>query len=181
MNIRNLPFIRTIPVFGDRLFEALTDIQKGVRNIAMQGNLNTAGEAQSPPPQINALHVVASGGVAHVQITDNNDIYRGVRYHVQYSTDPGMSQPITAHMGPSRDIRIPVGSQPLYYRAYSDYETSSHSDPVYHGGAQPIAVSATGTEPPPVPPGQGSGTGTPSQISGYGPIPYRGTAPPKRS
>jgi hypothetical protein len=175
MNIRNIPYIRTIPVWGERVAEAFSDIQQAIRNVSQQANLNPAGTDQAPPPQINALKVVVNGGVAHVQITDNNQIYRGINYHVQYGTDQGLSAPVTHHMGPSRDARIPVGIQPLWWRAYSDYPTSSPSAPVYH----PMTTS-TGTNPPPVPPGQGSGTGTPGQISGFGIIPFRGTNPPKR-
>jgi hypothetical protein len=180
--IRNLGALRNIPVFGSRLVEALSDIQQQLSNLSVQGNGSLSGTENSPPPQVNAVSVNASGGVAHVQITDSNEnLYRGVRYHVQYATDPGFSAPITHHMGPSRDARIPVGTQPLYYRVFSDYPTSTHSDPVYHGGSNPTAVAAIGTEQPAIPSGAGSGTGTPSQISGYGPVQWRGTNPPKRS
>ena len=181
MSVRNLSYIRTIPVFGPRLYETLSDILTQQSNAAMQTNANPSGGSQAPPPQINALTVTAGAGIAHVQITDNNQMYRGVKYHVQYATEPGFSNPITAHMGPSRDLRIPVGTQPLYYRAFSDYPTSDTSNPVYHGGSTPIAVTASGTDQPPIPTGKGSGTGTPGQISGHGPIPFRGSAPPKRS
>lgn len=180
MNIRNLAYLRSLP-FGARLVESLQDLQQGIKNMAMQGNLNPDGQVQDAPPQVNAISVTAGGGVAHVQITDNNAIYRGIQYHVQYATDPGFTAPITQYLGPSRDARIPVGNTPLYYRAFSDYPTGSHSAPVYHGGSTPIAVTASGTSQPAIPKGQGSGTGTPSQISGFGPIPFRGTNPPKRS
>lgn len=180
MRIRNLPFLRSLP-FGDRLVESLQDLQTGIKNISQQINAHPDSQTQAPPPQINALKVTASGGVAHVQVIDNNAIYRGIEYHVQYSTDPSFSSPVTAHMGPSRDIRIPVGAGPLYYRAFSDYQTSSPSTPVYHGGQNPLPIAATGTTQPEVPAGQGSGTGMPGQLSGYGPIPFRGNTPPKRS
>lgn len=178
MSIRNLPYIKSLPTFGVRLGETIDDIVKMVTNIAQQGNHNPTGQDQSPPPQVNKVTVAAGGGIAHVQVTDNNQVYRGIQYHVQYAKDSGFTNPITVHMGPSRDIRIPVGTSPLYYRAFSDYPTGSHSPPVYHG-ATPIA--ATGDAQPDIPQGQGSGTGFPSQISGFGPIPFRGATPPKRS
>ena len=180
-NIPNLPYIRSIPVFGSRLAETIQAVVKQVSNVGQQTNATPAAQETPPPPQINALSVTAGGGVAHVQITDNNPIYRGTTYHVQYSTTPGFESPVNHFLGPSRDMRIPVGNQPLYYRAFSDTPTSGASTPVYHGGAQPVAVAASGTIQPPIPAGQGSGTGFPGQISGHGPIPYRGNTPPKRA
>lgn len=180
-NIPNLAYLRTLPVFGARLVEALKAIAQQVLNVGQQTNATPHAQNTPAPPQINALSVTAGGGVAHVQIVDNNQVFRGISYHVQYAADPGFSAPITQHMGPSRDIRIPVGTQPLYYRAFSDYPTSAPSTPVYHGGAQPIAVVASGTAQPAIPAGQGSGTGYPNQISGWGTIPFRGAVPPRRT
>lgn len=181
--VRNLSFIRSIPQYGQRITEALQDLQTALGNVGQQTNSTPNAQQTPAPPQIHALSVTASGGVAHVQITDNNPIYRGTTYHVQYSTTPGFESPVNHYMGPSRDIRIPVGSQPLYYRAFSDLPTSGASSPVYHGGSQPVAVAATGTEQPPIPSGQGSGTGYAGQISGHGPIPFRTTngLPPRRA
>ena len=179
--IPNLSYIQTIPVFGSRLVETLKAMIKQTNNVATQVNGSPSGQETPPPPAVNALTVTAGGGIAHVQITDNNAIYRGISYHVQYSPDPGFSAPVTVPMGPSRDIRIPVGSQPLYYRAFSDYPTSAPSAPAYHGGATPKPVAAVGPNQPPIPAGQGSGTGYPSQISGHGPVPYRGNVAPRRA
>jgi hypothetical protein len=178
----NVQALKNVPQWGQFLFNAFRNLQTQLSNSSLQTNANLKASQAAPPPQINALNVVASGGVAHVQITDNNEgLYRGVNYHVQYAlAGTGFKNPVTQPMGPSRDIRIPVGTQPLEYRAFSDYPTSAHSEPVYHGGATPIAVAATGTDQPPIPSGMGSGTGTPSQISGFGPVPWRGVNPPKR-
>ena len=179
--VRNLPSLNRIPQYGHLLVQSLKDLRGLIQNVGQQTNASPGAQETPPPPQIHALSVTAGGGVAHVQITDNNAIYRGISYHVQYSPDAGFSAPVTVHMGPSRDIRIPVGTQPLHYRAFSDYATSAPSSPVYHGGAQPIPVAAIGADQPPIPSGQGSGTGYASQISGHGPIPYRGALPPRRA
>src|ERR1700734_1659119 len=177
----NVQALRQMPTWGKYIFDAFRNIQGQLKNVSIQGS-NLTGPENQPPPQINAVTVTASGGVAHVQIVDNNpNLYRGTQYHVQYATDAAFSAPCNATAGPSRDIRIPVGTQPLYYRVFSDYPTSPSSPAVYHGGSQPVAVAATGSTAPPVPAGQGSGTGTPGQISGFGPIPYRGNTPPRRS
>ena len=178
----NVSAVRSQPIWGNYLYLAFQRLQKQLTNLSIQGNASLLGPQNSAPPQVNAVSVTAGGGVAHVQIVDNNqNLYRGVQYHVQYSTDPGFSAPVTHHMGPSRDARIPVGTQPLYYRAYSDYPTSPASAPQYHGGSRAMPVAAIGTEQPPIPSGMGSGTGTASQISGFGPVPWRGSNPPKRN
>lgn len=178
----NIQAIKQMPGWGKYLYSAFQSIQRQLTNAGTQTNASLGATQAPPPPQINALNVIASGGVAHVQIIDNNEsLFRGIQYHVQYATDPGFSNPVNCHLGPSRDIRIPVGTQPLYYRAFSDYPTSPHSAPVYHGGVSPSAVAATGADAPAIPAGQGSGTGTPGQISGFGPIPWRGVNPPKRA
>jgi hypothetical protein len=181
-NDPNVDAVQNLPVFGKFIYLAFQKVQKQLTNISLQANVSLASSQNEPPPQVNALSVTASGGVAHVQVTDNNqNIYRGIHYHVQYAADPGFANPITFHMGPSRDARIPVGTQPLYWRAFSDYPTSAPSIPVYHGGSTPQAIAAIGTEQPAIPAGMGSGTGTSTQISGFGPIPWRGANPPKRA
>ena len=180
-NDPNVQAVQNMPTWGKHIFLAFRNIQKQLGNLSIQTNGSLVGPQNSPPPQVNAVNVMASGGVAHVQITDNNsNLYRGITYHVQYATDAGFTNPCNGPSGPSRDIRIPVGNQPLYYRAFSDYPTSGASAPVHYGGSTPLAVAATGTDAPPIPPGQGSGTGTPGQISGAGPVPWRGNTPPKR-
>jgi len=176
----NAPPMRTN--YGQLIEEAFNDVQRQLENTSTQTNSSLLGNENSAPPQINSVSVTASGGVAHIQIIDNNpNLYRGITYHVQYATDSAFSRPCNGPSGPSRDIRIPVGTEPLYYRVFSDYPTSPPSQPVYHGGQFPVAVAATGATQPPVPAGQGSGTGTPGQVSGYGPVPWRGNVPPRRS
>lgn len=179
-NDPNVQALRNVPLWGKYLFDAFRNVQKQLSNVATQANTSLTGAQSSAPPQVNAVNVTASGGVAHIQITDNNPVYRGITYHVQYATDAGFSAPCNGPSGPSRDIRIPVGNQPLFYRVFSDYPTSPASEPVYHGGATPQAIAATGATAPPVPSGQGSGTGFTGQISGHGPVPWRGANPPKR-
>lgn len=177
ISVRHLAAIRAA---DPMMYETLTDIINGHDAAATQTNASSNGQTPTPP-RINALTVQAKDGIFHASITDNGQIYRGINYHLQYSTDPQFSAPITVHLGPSRDYRGHIGNQTLYWRAYSDYPTSAHSQPVYHGGAQPLPVAGGGSQSgPTIPAGQGSGTGQPGQISGYGPVPYRGSAPPKR-
>ena len=179
--VRNLPELNTMPKYGHKLVQAIKDLRQLIQNVGQQTNATPHAIETAAPPQINSLKVTAGGGVAHIQITDENPVYRGISYHALISANPGFTAPVTIHMGPSRDIRVPVGSQPLYYAAFSDYPTSAPSAPMYHGGAQPVAVTAIGTTQPLVPSGQGSGTGYPGQISGHGIVPFRGEVAPRRS
>lgn len=184
--IRNLARIRELVVdkvnFGQLIQEAFLDVQKQLGNASAQTNASLSSNQNVPPPQINAVNVTASGGVAHIQVTDNNqNIYRGITYHYHVAPASSPSSFVTLYSGPNRDARLNVGSSPLVYAVTSDYPTSPHSPPVYFGGSQPTIVAAAGTEQPPMPSGQGSGTGTPGQISGFGPIPYRGSIPPRRA
>jgi hypothetical protein len=196
--IRNLSQIREMQVpvqstderkpawkgYGKLIVEALSDVQGMLQNLSNQTNASLKASSGSPPLSPDSVHVTASGGVAHVQIVDNGDFFRGKTYHVAVSPTPGFESPCTLYSGPSRDVRIPVGNQSLYYRVVADNgSVSAQSGPIYHtaGGVSPVPVAATGTEQPAIPSGQGSGTGLPGQISGYGPTPYRGTQPPRRS
>jgi len=183
--IRNLESLRTIPGFGQKLVEALQDLQKLASNVASQTNSALKGAQGHPPPPINALHVEGGAGIYHAYITDQNQsIYRGIQYTLEYSEDPSFSTFHVAHMGPSRDHRLNIGLPgPLHFRAYSGYPTSPSSTPVYHGTqVNPIAVSGGGTTPPILRGGQGSGTNPPNLGGGgFGQFPWRGTTPPRRS
>jgi hypothetical protein len=177
LSVRNLPQIRLGSATPEQLYEALQDIIRGHDNIAQQTNANPNGTSSPPPPDISSFVVTGADGIYHAQITDNNPVYRGVHYHIQYSTDRHFVAPITVHLGPARDWRANLGNRSIWWRAFSDYgSVSSHSTPIYHGGAAPIAVTAPPSvagNGPAIPPGQGSGTGNAGQISGFGPIPFR--------
>ena len=180
---RNLNRIRNGSASSEQLYEALRDITEAHNQLVQQINGNVNG-APAPPRPIQSLVVNAQDGIFHAQITDNGANYRGINYHLQYATDPSFSKPVTVHLGPSRDYRAQLGNQSLYWRGFSDYPTSAHSDPVYHGGSSPALVIGGGSiAGPTIPPGQGSGTGQPGQISGHGPVPFRssdGLAPKRQ-
>ena len=160
-------------------------MQKQVANVATQTNASVTGAESPAPPQVNSLQVDGGAGIYHAYITDQNQsLYRGVEYTAEYAQNPDFSDFHVVHMGPSRDMRVNLGLPgPLYWRAYSGYGPSSPpSPPVYHGGAQPIGVTAGGAVAPVLRSGQGSGTNPPTQgAGGYGQLPWRGALPPKRS
>jgi len=171
--------------FGHLLTQAFDDVVQRIRNIGQQTNAQPSAQETPAPPAPDELRVAAGGGVVHLQAVHYAPIYRGITYHFHAAslTDPSFSSPVTLYSGPNRDVRIPVGTAPMHYAVTCDYQTSGSSPVTYHtaGGISPKAVAAIGSEQPPLPPGQGSGTGFPGQISGYGPIPYRGSIPPRRS
>jgi hypothetical protein len=182
-NIRNLEFLKQQPGWGPRLYEALSDMISNQQALTQQTNGSVDGQP-APPPQVNGVNVTGQGGFLHVAVTDNNQIYRGIRYYTEHADNAQFQNAQIVPMGDSRNVTIPVGNQSRYVRVYSSYISSPPSPPVYHGGVTPIAVSGGGTSAgPSFLPSQGSGTGTPGQaLTGPGIAPYRSPngAPPVR-
>src|SRR5271163_1599003 len=104
LSIRNLAYIRAMqpndPQMGSRLYEALSDLIQHDTNLASQTNANPKGLSQ-PPPSINGVQVSAQNGFAHVAITDNNQVYRGIRYYAVHSASNQFSNPQIVPMGDS--------------------------------------------------------------------------------
>ncbi len=170
LKVRNLNAIRAGSATPEMLAQALQDIIDGHNSIASQLNADSEGPVAAPTKP-NSLTVTAQGGVFHGSIVHNGPFYRGITYHVDAAADAGFSNPFKVHQGPSRDFRVALGNQPLFFRAYTDYPTSGPSDAVYHGGAQPVAVQGGGTwAGPAIPPAQGSGTGGPARSAATGPF-----------
>lgn len=188
MNLPNLDFLKNVKIpgysdFGTRLHETLKAIVSGTNNTEQQANLNPVGHPIAPP-QVNQLHAVSNGqGLFSLQITDNNKIYRGIRYYVEHDTDPQFGNPHPIALGDSRTHHIFLGNGTFHFRAYSAYPGSGPSSPVYMGtSSNPTPVVGGGTIGAPTPiASQGSGTGAPGTgLNGPGKIPFRGDAPPQR-
>lgn len=176
MKLRNLEYIRSIPVFGARLYESLVDVQNQASATEQQTNSNALGQP-TPPPAINNLHVsTGPGGEFQLAITDSNKISRGINYWAEHADNPHFNNPHIIDMGQSRNHSVYLGGQSLYWRAYSSYPSSPTSPAVYHGSqAQPAAVrgGVTGVRSA----SQGAGTGAPGQgLYGPGPVAQRGVA-----
>lgn len=143
-----------------------------------QGNFNMTGSPIAPP-KVDALNVKGQNGHYTFSINDNNtNLFRGVNYYIEHSTDPNFSNPQKIHVGDPRDHTVFLGSGKRYFRAYSAYAASPSSQPTYYGTqAQPTAVDAGGSIGGPAElPVQGSGTGPSGPDgggSGPGPVPYR--------
>lgn len=189
MAFKNDAYIRSLsskefPDLGSKLVEALNDLAQQIANGHQQGNFNGKG-APLPPPTVDGLTVKGQNGHFQIAISDNNRIYRGVRYYVEHSDNPAFTNPHVIALGDSRNHSIFLGNVTRYWRAYSAYIGSGPSSPVYHGGsASPLAVQGGGTVGGPAfLQGESSGTGTTGTgLSGPGRAPYRSVngAPPVR-
>lgn len=169
-----------MPDFGVRLVETLKAMNQQRLNIAQQTNSDPSANP-SPPPPLGGITVTSTSVGHHISIQHPGDFYRGVEYHGDYADNPQFSNPFPWHAGPARELDLATGSRTLYFRAQGQYPTGSSTDPVYHGGLQPIAV--TGGTQSPLGASQGSGTGLPGEgLSGYGPVSFRSVtgAPPVR-
>ena len=176
VQVANLEYIRgKDPMFA----EALQSIANGLNNTAQQVTADPTSTGSTAPPQISGLSVTAAQGIFDIQITDNNPVYRGINYFVEYSTDIGFTRPTVIDLGASRNHRANFGAQSLYFRAYSAYPTSGASQAVYFGSsAQPTIVAGGGVvSGPPPQPSSGSGTASGNGTQGgqgFGNAPSRG-------
>jgi len=187
LDIKQLDYIRQAnewtPDLGAKLAEALQSVITAHNNIELQTNSNSNGPPQ-PPGKINGLDVQAANGHFNVAITDQNPLYRGVQYYVEHADNPQFTNPVTEHIGTTRNWSKFLGNSTRYFRAYSAYQASHPSEAVYHGdAATPLAVFGGGTVAgPPAATSQGSGTGPAGVgLQGPGVEPWRGGgAPPAR-
>lgn len=185
--MRNLAAIRAAkaddPELGWRTYEALQDIITATSNHISQTNGNATGEPQPPPGQLG-VQVTARDGYMHVAINDQGPIYRGVKYWVQHASNNNYTDAIHTQASGTeiRNHTEFIGNQTRFVRAYKSYPWSGPTQPVYHGGATPLAVNGGGSVAGPLylPP-QGTGTGpADGSVSGPGVVPFRGSVPPIR-
>lgn len=175
MTVKWLDYIRQFPDIGQKLYEALYSVQRGVSNIEQQTNTSTSDQP-APPPSISALKVTTGpSGEFQIAITDQGKIARGTKYMVEHADNPQFVNPHHLDMGHSRNnSSLYLPGQKLYFRAYNYTDASPASSAVYHGTAtQPLGVTGgvIGSRAP----SQGAGTGAPGQgLYGPGPVPQRG-------
>lgn len=122
---------------------------------------------QSPPHAPTTISVKASGGIAHVTLTDPSPRSRALNYFIEHDTDPSFSNPHVVHLGAARGafLNLPAlddsgAAQPWYFRGYSMlggstkasahiiFGTSGNPTPVSVGGAAqltPLTSTGAGT------------------------------------
>src|SRR6202012_5704863 len=93
---------------------------------------------------------------------------RGVFYFLESASEPAFTAPHVYFLGSSRNLRLSLGNQTLYWRGYSQYIGSTPSAPVAFG-SPPTAVTGGGLAGPAPQASSGSGTATAQQGgSGFG-------------
>jgi len=150
------------------VYEALTQLVNGVNAVGRATGVDPSGAIEAPSP-IGSLNVTAADGIFDLAITDNSTLNRGIFYFAESDTTPSFSHPYVHFLGSSRNLRISMGNQTLYWRAYSQYLGSDPSPPVTFG-TPPTAVSGGGTSAgPALQASSGSGTAAgDSGGSGFG-------------
>jgi hypothetical protein len=150
------------------VYEALVQLVNAVNAVGRGTGVDPSGPISAPAP-IGSLNVTAADGIFDLAITDNSAVNRGVFYFAESDTTPAFHQPYVHFLGSSRNYRIALGNQTLYWRAYSQYLGSETSAPVTFG-TPPIAVIGGGTgSGPGLQPSNGSGTAAGNQGgSGFG-------------
>jgi hypothetical protein len=152
------------------MYEALTQLVNGVNAVGRATGVDPSGSIAAPSP-VGSLKVVAQDGIFDLAIVDNSTLNRGIFYFAESDVTPAFSGPYVHFMGSSRNLRVAMGNQTLYWRAYSQYLGSETSEPVAFG-TPPTAVAGGGTATgPALQTSQGSGTASGSEGgSGFGQV-----------
>jgi hypothetical protein len=149
------------------LYESLRQVVTAVNSIGRATGVDPSGSI-APPAQVGGVSVVAANGIFDIAVTDNSPVRRGIFYFVESDTAPAFPAPHVYFLGSSRNLRVSLGNQTLYWRAYSQYIGSAPSSPVAFG-TPPTAVVGGGSAGPAPQPSSGSGTATAQQGgSGFG-------------
>lgn len=159
------------------VYEALTQLVNAVNAVGRGTGVDPSGSIAAPSP-IGSLNVTAADGIFDLAITDNSTLNRGIFYFAESDATPAFSQPYVHFLGSSRNFRVAMGNQTLYWRAYSQYLGSETSAPVSFG-SPPTAVTGGGTATgPALQSSSGSGTASGSQGgSGFGLVAKSSTGP----
>jgi len=150
------------------VYEALTQLVNGINALGRATGVDPSGTIDSPAP-IGGLSVKAADGIFDLAITDNSAVHRGIFYFAESDTTPAFSRPYVHFMGSSRNLRVAMGNQTLYWRAYSQYLGSNPSHPIAFGTpATPVAGGGAAAGPS-LQASQGSGTASGAQAgAGFG-------------
>ena len=158
-------------------YEALTQTVNAVNSVGRATGVDPSGII-SPPAPIGSLTVTAADGIFDLAIIDNSSINRGIFYFAESDTTPSFNAPYVHFMGCSRNLRIAMGNQTCYWRAYSQYLGSEPSEPVTFG-TPATAVSGGGTATgPALQTSSGSGTASGTEGgSGFGTVTEAASGP----
>ena len=159
------------------VYEALTQLVNAVNAVGRGTGVDPSGSIEAPAP-IGGLNVTAADGIFDLAITDNSTVNRGIFYFAESDTTPAFSRALRAFSRQLAQLRMGLGNQTLYWRAYSQYLGSETSQPVTFG-SPPTAVTGGGTAAgPALQASSGSGTASGNQGgSGFGTTTKRSSGP----
>jgi hypothetical protein len=163
----NIPQLAQIKSRDPYLYESLKQVVGAVNSIGRATGVDPAGSI-AQPSAIGGVSVVAADGIFDIAITDNSPVRRGIFYFAESDATPAFTSPHVYFLGSSRNLRVSLGNQTLYWRGYSQYMGSAPSSPVAFG-APPTAVTGGGLAGPAPQASSGSGTASGQQGgSGFG-------------
>jgi hypothetical protein len=139
------------------VYEALTQIVNAVNSLGRAAGVDPAGTIDPPAP-IGSLSVTAAGGIFDIAITDNSAVHRGIFYFAESDTTPAFAAPYVHFLGSARNLRVALGNQTLYWRAYSQYLGSEPSEAVTFGSPATAVPGGGASAGPPLQSSRGSGT-----------------------
>jgi hypothetical protein len=163
----NIPQLVQIKSRDTYLYESLNQVVHAINAIGRAAGVDPSGSIASPVA-ISSVNVIAADGIFDLAITDNSPVRRGIFYFAESDRTPAFAAPHVYFLGSSRNLRLSLGNQTLYWRAYSQYAGSAPSAPVTFGSPA-TAVVGGGVNGPAPQPSSGSGTATAQQGgSGFG-------------
>src|SRR5690242_4273968 len=134
ITLPHLPYIRTK---DPKLGETIDDLRKAFISLAQQAGLSPSGQIAAP--QIQSISVTAANGVFSVTVTDKSATHLGINYFLEYADNANFNNSHTLFMGPSRSENgLFLGSGTFYFRAFSQYLSSTPSAKVTYGGTTPL-------------------------------------------
>ena len=160
----------------------LRRMSAAINRLGLNAGVSPVGSLPAPPT-VGAVNVKASGETVHVTVFDASEATTNREWFVEHATEPNFIAPHVVHLKASRGVFLSLpsktdagGSQPWYFRAYSQEPGSPPSAPVYYGGLSPTAVTLTGSTQ--LTPLASTGSGTASPLGnqggwGRGKVPYR--------
>jgi hypothetical protein len=147
-----------------RTFKELSNTQDNAANLT-----GVSGIEVKAPPNVRSIAVQAANGYFDIVITDpvgQSGQSQGISYFIDWDTTPAFANFRTIHLGPSRNWYGALGSQTLYFRAYSQVLSSPRSPYIVYGGSTPIGVVGGGAAGPA--PAQSTGSGGRGGRGGFG-------------
>ena len=151
-----VPEIESARQIDARLYEALKKIIAGINALGVRIGVDPHGTIAAPPAPAD-ISVSAADGIFDIAVKDPSSPMHGINYFLESATNAAFLNPTVYDLGATRNARIQLGNQALYWRTYSQYLGSNPSPPTTFGGPAPTAVTGGGPNGPAPNPPQGSG------------------------